>query len=284
MVAVDLDSSDSQATNDPDTPWRRDQAWGWGSQPATDLQDDTPTVDHALSSTRLQAADTITEPAPGPSESGTKTPIQLARDWAISCQRPNRNKAAKEQEPVVPPQRDLEWKACPWEVVPAPIRTWKPETNPGPLRRWSHQHGGDSTGGTPGSTLQPRARRPPLICHFRPHPPICNRTGSAWGQEPLACCCKLWAQWIAEAPEGSVTSTDWLRCHDFSIIAKQDNHATLCSFWKKRLERRQRESILPRCGPRPVQGQEPRPGGALHYCYQFPGVYFDRRVPLRQPV
>jgi hypothetical protein len=44
MVAVDLDSSDSQATNDPDTPWRRDQAWGWGSQPATDLQDDTPTV------------------------------------------------------------------------------------------------------------------------------------------------------------------------------------------------------------------------------------------------
>jgi hypothetical protein len=59
------------------------------------------------------------------------------------------------------------------------------------------------------------------------------------------CQCNLWPKWLAEAPEGVVTSVDWLRCYDFTHITKESGSTSACPYWKPGLDEGRQRAFFP---------------------------------------
>ena len=71
------------------------------------------------------------------------------------------------------------------------------------------------------------------LASYRPHPPICNRTGSDWGEPPLICHCDEWPTWIAGAPSVMDFTNETVTCLDGSFIIRAPaGQQTNCPNWR----------------------------------------------------
>lgn len=80
---------------------------------------------------------------------------------------------------------------------------------------------------------------PPLVGPleaYGPHPPICNRTGSPWGQPPMPCSCNVRPAWLQKAPPAATTLLTSVRCHDDTHITREQSVTTVCSYWRPGLK------------------------------------------------